>query len=258
MSEIDIMDFSFVWNKWIVPLINKIPEQMDADFKQRAKFSVRDLERLEYLASKYYIEKREAIKREYYGEDAKDVSKKHLMDFHKLSAVLCRTLIEYKVYDFDTSVCNQYIAEEKIDSKDTDWLVHNVLVNFRLAFYASVVFLYQSMLFNFQRETPELYELLRKQKGLNLYVKKRNGNVHESFENSLVLDLAKRDINNRSFDCFLYSAIMYQLEEYNRMLLEQQLYNQKDYVTVRNCCKFEKSSFNGSFFTILIKILIII
>ena len=76
------------------------------------------------------------------------------------------------------------------------------------------------MLFRLKSTETDLYEKLKKEKKLNLYtVKVSKDQVHESFENSLVLDLAKRDINNRSFDCFLYSTIMYQLEEYNKMLL---------------------------------------
>ena len=223
MGEIDISDFGFIWKEWISPLIVKISEQMDPEFKRMSNFSIRDLSWIEILASKYYVEKRETIKKEYYGDDPSSASKKHMMDFHKLSAVLCRTLIEYKVYNFDTRICGQYIEDKKIDSKNTDWLVHNALVNFRLAFYVSVVFLYQSMLFRLEEENTILYEALRDQKKLNLYTKENNGNVHESFENSLVLDLAKRDINDRSFDCFLYSTIMYQLEEYNKLLLRNSI-----------------------------------
>lgn len=211
-------DFDFIWDEWLVPLINKLPTQMDDNFKQYTGFEIRDLEPIKHNAKQYYLAKREAIKKEYYGDD-----KKHLMDFHKLSAILCRTLIEYKVYNFDTNLCSKYIKEYQIDSKDTDWLVHNALINFRLAFYSSVILLYQSMLFNLKKESEELYTVLRNQKKLRLYAKENAGNVHESFENSLVLDLAKRDINNRSFDCFLYSTIMYQLEEYNKLLLQQQI-----------------------------------
>lgn len=219
MSEVDISDFSFIWKEWIVPAIDKIAKQMDPAFQKATNFSIRDLSEIEKSASKYYIEKREATKKEYYGDDPSVVAKKHLMDFHKLSAILCRTLIEHKVYYYDVQKCNEYIEAQKIDSKNTDWLVHNVLVNFRLAFYASVVFLYQSMLFRLKKDNSDLYPLLETQKKLNLYTNGERGNTHESFENSLVLDLAKRDINNRSFDCFLYSAIMFQLEEYNKLLL---------------------------------------
>lgn len=228
MSDLDIYDFGFVWKKWVIPAIDKISKQMDSDFKSFVNFSVRDLDEIEKSAGEYFIKKREATQKEYYGDDPAVVSKKHLMDFHKLSAILCRTLVEHKVYYYDVQKCSEYIKVRNIDSKNTDWLVRNVLVNFRLAFYASVIFLYQSMLYKFEKSNCGLYELLRNQKKLNLYTLDSNANnitygqqdsTHESFENSLVLDLAKRDINNRSFDCFMYSTIMFQLEEYNKLLL---------------------------------------
>lgn len=222
ISEIDFADFNFVWDSWILPTIHKMYEKIDPDFKEATKCNIKDLDNIKSLANRFYIEKRESVKREYYGTNFKTDGKPYLMDFHKLSSVLCRTLIEYKVFTFDVSRCKSYITEKKIDNKNTDWLVHNALVNFRLAFYVSVVFLYQSMLFKTQ-EDSQLYELLLKRKKLDLYTKSSPGNNHESFENSLVLDLAKRDINNHSFDCFFYSAIMYQLEEYNLMLLRQEL-----------------------------------
>ena len=57
----------------------------------------------------------------------------------------------------------------------------------------------------------------------NGYVIQYNANnnkiVKESFENCIILDLAKRDIGNRSFDYFMYAIIMYQLEEHNKSLL---------------------------------------
>lgn len=219
ISEIDIQDFDFIWDNWIVPLINKLPNQMDAEFKDKTGFSIRDLEPIKVAASKYFVDKRDSVKKEYYGNYPSVVLDKHLMDFHKLSAVLCRTMIENKVYTYDVNLCIQYIENKNISSKDTDWLVHNALINFRLAFYSSIVLLYQSMLFRLEPSEKELYEKLKAQKKLNLYTTISAGKTHESFENSLVLDLAKRDINNRSFDCFLYSTIMYQLEEYNKMLL---------------------------------------
>ncbi len=220
INEIDIQDFEFIWDNWVEPSIKKIAEQMDAEFKTQTNFKVRDLSKIKNSANKYFVNKREHTKKEFYGSGSSNKSEKHFMDFHKLSAVLCRTLIENKVYEFDVTKCIDFIENKKIESKNTDWLVHNALVNFRLAFYASVVFLYQSMLFRLKSEDLEKYNKLKNLKKLNLYTFEKNGYIHESFENSLVLDLAKRDINDHSFDCFLYATIMYQLEEYNLQLLK--------------------------------------
>lgn len=142
------------------------------------------------------------------------------MDFHKISAILCRTLIEYKVYDFDEKLCKEYI-DKNIDSYNTDWVVKNALINFRLAFYSSVVFMFHAMQFELYKENKDLFELLEQKGKLSLYETNisNNSKVKESFENCIVLDLAKRDIGNHSFDYFVYAIIMYQLEEHNKNLL---------------------------------------
>lgn len=94
-------------------------------------------------------------------------------------------------------------------------------MNYRLAFYGSVVFMFHSMQFEYHERDSVLFELLEKKGKLNLYETNlpNNGKVKESFENCIILDLAKRDNGNRSFDYFMYAIIMYQLEEHNKNLL---------------------------------------
>lgn len=226
-------DYDRIWDYWIVPLINKVPLQMDPLFKSETQFHIRDLDEIKYLSREYFAKRTEAVKREFYGDNP--TREPQLMDFHKLCAVLCRTLIEYKVYNFDLQKCQSYITKStNVDRQNTDWLVCNALVNFRLSFLASVVLLYQSMLYRLYSSDSALYLKLKRQRKLDLYDNNMHleikdiscgeqalprNIVHESFVNSMVLDLSKRDINNRSFDFFLFSTIMYQLEEYNLMLL---------------------------------------
>ncbi len=217
-------NFEYIWREWITPLISDLQNQMDTNFVKQCDVKIRDISKIETVAEKYYQKKRREAKNTFYGEYKKENSDdEHWMDFHKLAAVLCRTLIEYKVFDFDVDKCQQYINDNNIDKYNTNWVVKNALVNFRLAFYTSVVFLYQSMLFQYSSENPELFEKLKQQGKLDLYDTQKKdyipNTVQESFENCLVLDLAKRDIGNRSFDYFMYAIIMYQLEEHNKHLL---------------------------------------
>lgn len=218
----DISNFQFIWEKWITPLVYDIFQQVDSEFVKRTRFKVRDLDELEKKAEKYFLQRRRLLKSEYYGKD--DLSVVRLMDFHKLSSIICRTLIEYKVFEFDINACNQ-IANKK-DKTDTDWLVKNALANYRLAFFSSVVFLYQSMIFLSDKDKDSederfINKKLKENKKLDLYSDcyTNNKRVHESFENCIVLNLAKRDINGRSSDLLMYATIMYQLEKYNRSLI---------------------------------------
>lgn len=226
-------NFQYIWTEWIVPLIDDLYSQMDDEFKQNCHVSIRDLDKICSAAEKYYQKKRAQVKKEFYGEYRKgDSETEHRMDFHKIGAIICKTLIEYKVYDFDTDCCKKYV-DQKNDPCDTDWVVKNALINFRLAFYSSVVFLYQAMRFIYSETNPALYDKLCQKEKLDLYKTNLNVNetdtdtktdtdmksVKESFENCIVLDLAKRDIGNRSFDYFMYAIILYQLEEHNKNLL---------------------------------------
>lgn len=211
--------FHFIWQEWIVPLTEDMLNQADTEFIKRAGLKIRDMNELFGVAKNYFEKKKTDLKIEFYGQDYE--SQEHLMDFHKLGALLCRTLIQYKVFDFDISECENMVLEK--DKKDISWLVKNALINFRVAFYTSVVFVYQSMLFKYDNEeNHQLFEKLKKNRCFNLYEthqSKSVNSVHESFENSIVLDLAKRDINDKSFDFLLFATIMYQLEEYNKAIL---------------------------------------
>ena len=225
MTELDLQDFEYIWDKWITPLVNDIFKSADSDFAEKCNLQTRELSCIKKDACKYFCERREEVKRYYYGENfsPNEDPAKYLLDFHKLSAVLCRTLIEFKVFDFNKEKCYEFANE--IDSQNTDWLIKNVLINFRLAFYASVVFLYHSMVFMYSKKNQPMYKMihekLKENKKLNLYFPLYSSNYrnHESFENCMILDLAKRDLNSRSFDFLLYSTVMYQLEEYNKILV---------------------------------------
>ena len=217
----EISNFRYIWEKWIVPLVNDLYAQTDKKFREYCNVRIRNLDEVYNNAEKFYQYKREEVKRAFYGEYHKgDSVIEHRMDFHKISAIICRTLIEYKVYDFDEPLCQKYV-DKNIDPYNTDWVVRNALINFRLAFYSSVVFMFHAMQFEYYKENPELFKRLENKGRLNLYETHipNAGKVKESFENCIVLDLAKRDIGNHSFDYFMYAIIMYQLEEHNKNLL---------------------------------------
>lgn len=230
MSELS--NFQYIWKHWIVPLIDDLLSKMDQTFRQECNVKIRDLDKICEAAEKYYQVKRAQVKKEFYGEYHKgDSETDHRMDFHKIGAIICKTLMEYKVYDFDMDQCKKYV-ERKNDPYDTDWVVKNALINYRLAFYGSVVFLFHAMIFEYSRTNPELSKKLADREKLDLYKcgsnleKEKAENeksVKESFENSIVLDLAKGDVGNRSFDYFMYAIILYQLEEHNKNLLIEKL-----------------------------------
>lgn len=222
MDTTQFSNFEFIWEKWIVPLINKAFAQMDETFKSAVGAKKVALDKVKPEASKYFQELRSQLKVAYYG-DERDKAEYHRLDFCKLGAVICKTMIEYKVIQFDVDKCK--IFTENIDSNDTDWLVKNALVNYRIAFYAGIIFLFKSMLFKYKNE-EKLINKLQSAKKLDLYFDYNSKNTNErfnneKFDNYIILNLAKRDVEKRSFDHFMFSALLLGIEEFNLALIKQ-------------------------------------
>lgn len=106
----EISNFKYIWTEWIVPLIGDLYAQIDEKFRKYCNVRIRNLDEISNNAERYYQHKREEVKRVFYGEYHKgDSETEHRMDFHKISAIICRTLVEYKVYDFDEKLCQEYV-----------------------------------------------------------------------------------------------------------------------------------------------------
>lgn len=217
-----------MWDSWIVPIIEEIYNQTNEDFRCACNVEKRNLNDIKYKAEKYYQAKRTELKESFYGNRFKsDFDAEYKMDSHKISAILCRTLMEYKVFTYDIAKCEKYIKEHK-NNLNTEWMSRNALMNYRLAFYVSVMFLYRSMLYEYKESSYKLYRELKNNKTLYFYKADKNNKITESFESSIILDLAKRDVSNRSFDCLMFSLIMYQLEEYNKSKIKDIIKQKED------------------------------
>ncbi len=212
-------NFYFVWDHWIIPIIKKAFDDVDLEFKKYVNMEICNLDSKKKIAADYAQQLRLQLKKEYYGPCCIDLQEKHL-SFSKLSAIICATLIKNKVIKFDTKKAVKYKNEHKISDNDTQWLVFNVLINYRIAFYASMSFLYHSMEFLYDDE-EEFLEKLKQQKKLKFYITNENvsSESHEPFDYYLIINMAKRDFNKKDFDYFLYAAMMLGLQEYNKLLL---------------------------------------
>lgn len=216
--------FKDIFNIIIKPIIDEIVTDMDDDFKNATSFRMSDLDSLYQKCEPLYQYKREELKKLFYGAGykGKPLSKDpHYLDLHKIGSIVCYCFVKCKVFWFDENRAWNYINEKFCDEVPTDWYVSNVLINYKLAFHASLAIIYYKILFDAnENNDSELYELVESRQGLNLYPVKSD---HESFENSIIIDMAKRNVNQRSFDCLLYAAVLFQLEEYNLQLFSRVL-----------------------------------
>lgn len=211
-------NFDFVWDNWIVPIINKTFTEVDNDFKQYVNMKIYDLNSIRESAANYAQKVRLNLKKEYYGPYCIDLNEKHL-SFAKLSSIICETLIKYKVIGFDVKKAYSFMKEKNISQNNTKWLVSNLLINYRIAFYSSMSFLYHSMEFLYKDDDAFLSKL-QQQKKLKFYDTKGNtSESHEPFDFYLIINMAKRDFNRKDFDYFLYAGMMLGIQEYNKVLL---------------------------------------
>lgn len=222
-NQINNLDFDFdlLFAKIVEPSIQYIKDHVDAEFKNSFNFACKDIAQIHDSCKRFYEDKNEELKKRFYGSkyNHEKSSKGELcFDLHKMGAIICYSLIKYKVFSFDVKAVRNYINRNSIT--DTDYIANNVLANYRLAFHVSVLLVYCKMLYDAQKNGDnELYAKLFAQRGLSLYKKSQD---HDSFKNSVIMDLAKRDTQGRSFDYFMYSTILFQLEEYNKLLLQEE------------------------------------
>ena len=216
--------FKEIFNLIIKPLIDEVEEDLDDDFKKATGFKCSNLERVYQNCEPIYQSKREELKKLFYGAAYKGkpiTSDPHYLDLHKIGSIVCYCLIKYKVFWFDENKAWKYINDKFADQVPNDWYVSNILINYKLAFHASIAIIYYKILFDANDNNDfELYKLVETRQGLNLYPQKKD---HESFENSIIIDMAKRNVNQRSFDCLLYAAVLFQLEEYNLQIFSKLL-----------------------------------
>lgn len=208
-----INSFERIFNYIIIPLVCQIEEEVDEEFKSLTNLRTIKLDDAYSKCNDFYKTKKDELKKIFYGDKISTIPTSELLfDIHKIASITCYSLIKHKIFVFDEEKATNYIKNKKI--KDTTWIIDNVLVNYKLAFKVSVAMIYYKLLFDFNKlNNFEIETKLKEKRGLFLY-NVREG--HESFNNSIILDLAKRDIHKRSFDYFLYSALLFQLEEYNR------------------------------------------
>lgn len=238
--------FDGFWHYSIQPAIEKALSEMDESFKVQCNVSVKEAQSYKKLLEQIYKEKREWLKKQYLPTE-----KEPLLDMHKLSAIICRSILQCKPIIFDTEAsvdCLENYSKEKDAEeflsdgtrKRIEWVVNNIYVNYKIAFRASVGLNYIELYYNYYKDyknscdgdeskkdlrekTKAKIDLLEQNGDLFYYEKQPN---HENFRNSMILALAKREALGRDFDYLSYATIMFQLQMWTRDVIEKKLLEQ--------------------------------
>lgn len=223
-------DFSKIYNSIIHKAIVDFENNLDDEYKNFVDFRTVKKDKHFNECNNFFYNKREALKELYYGKrfimdkNKKTDSNNYQFDFHKIVSIITCTLIRNKPFVFDVKKANEYKEKLFPNSQTTDldavdpvekkWIIDHILINYQFAFRVSMIVMWETMFYPFDNELEEfenIRNIMLSQKNLCIYTPSKN---QESFENSLILDFAKRDLNNRSFDYFMYSVVLYQLEQY--------------------------------------------
>ena len=201
--------FEFIWQKAIVPAIKQCESAVDSKFRELYSFSCKNIQKLKYRIQGDYLENRENFKILYH-KDCEDA----ILDISKLASVICFALIKNKVFYLDEK-------KEIVETLSNDFLCSNFLINYKVAFYASLNVLYVGMVAECRNDTKfsDIYQELQRKKSVKLYAY-GDGENYDKFSQSVIKHLAFLDMNNLEFDFMMYSILLNGLKEYNYIYLK--------------------------------------
>lgn len=217
--------FDYFWDIAIKPSIDQAWEKIDGEYRDACAAKMKNLQDYRRHLERIYTEKREWLKKIYLPHEEDP-----LLDFHKLAAVICRSVLQEKPIRFNVQNAISYAKtkwpqrtekQPNVDEERMTWFIDNLYVNYKIAFLAGLGIGYID-LYAQLKETGQiaLKEQLAQEGQFVSYPKSAN---HESFFNSMVLALAKNEINNRSFDYLGFATNIFQLQQYTLMVFKDRL-----------------------------------
>lgn len=247
--------FDYIWDGIIANVIDYCEKNMDQNFCEKAEICLVEHNQYKNKLRDAYHKKREWLKGEYLPYQINPT-----LDFHKLSAIICRCIIGYKPISYNEKVAELFFKANRscrISSSDKlKWQISNVYVNYRIAFLSAAGVAYDDLLCwaqsridnlkskSFEAATPEnerlkIYnqfkEKLIEKSTLYMYQKSP---THDDFESSMIVALMKNDMLKRDFDYLSFATNMFQWQEYTKHCILTEILansdNQFKYYNVKN------------------------
>lgn len=212
--------FSQIWEKVVYPVLRVVEEECDEEFSKNCKLKTKELNTWKDKLEKDYRDLRRDLKEFCYGNREDDGS----LDGRKLAAVLSKALIKEKVFIFDTKEAAVLLSKRKKTmqpDKFNCWVTHNVFLNYKFAYLASLQMVYLTLLNRLLLldETKASSRRLNKIGHLYRYPYSRNT---DSFDVNVIIGMARSDLMGKEFDMFLFAMQLYQVEMYTVEKLKQE------------------------------------
>lgn len=224
----------FIFPKIISPAINIALENADKNYSKFVNLtSLMDENTYKVKLSNLYEEKREWLKKIYFPKaklfNQEDEStsnggdKFKRLDMHKIAAVITRCILGLKPFAFFVDKANEYINENNKLS-NFNWLSQNYLINYKLAVDVAMLINLYDAIDKANRIDDNILSGDKVQlisdfanKGFDFYEFPILNLEHESFYNSLIINLAINDANGRDFDYLGFATNCFQLQQYGAL-----------------------------------------
>ena len=248
-EEMRKTEFDYMWEDSVHPLIKMCDEQLDTNYKAAVALKIKNLDEYKAELRELYRHKRDWLKKEYLPYE-----KKATLDFHKLSAVMCRCIIGNKPFVFDQNIAEQYLKQSHNERQHgrpgCEILrdqIDTIYVNYKLAFlvgesiaFYDLVQWAQRQIAYIQKEPTLVAEPEKTIRAYELFIKKMDesgilsdyewvNKRHDPFFESMVSCLIKNDILKRDFDYLFFAANMFQWQEYTKQILFNEILSDKAY-----------------------------
>lgn len=186
--------FDYIWDNIVVPMSNCIYGKVD----KNANLSVHNSPQDKDAVYKLYGETKDILKQKYHYHEPKD--KERRIDIHKVAACFASVLMSYKIYRFE------------IDEQTSDVVF---LSNAQLAYNVSLAIIKDNLVYKYKSNHKILDKLQRQD-----LVMPRTTDGHDRFNLGRIKTLVLNDIFLENFDILSYSDMLYWVELFNIMLLE--------------------------------------
>lgn len=204
--------FDFYWEKAILPAINQCYEEASSSIKESFDLKYKNLNMMKKKIENTYINMREMYKIKYHAEGRNAV-----LDYTKLSSIICYSLLENKIFTYNK---NYTLLQKEYDN---ELLVNDLLINYKLAFISSTFVVLLGLMndcielkaFTETEKNKILLERLINNNSIKMYEFADSGK--DPFYVSAIKHLAIFDLNSLDFDCMTYALLMDGLKEYNKI-----------------------------------------
>ena len=197
----NIEDFTYLWDEGIVKAARQLDLELPEDSNRYVNLDLSESNKKRLYDE--YEDNRTEIRRNFFdgGENASN-----RIDAHKICACITGALL--KVHLFELQDTQDDIPEDV------------VLVNYKLAFVASIYVLFLIMLSDYKRSDEKKYEYL-KQKAVLEFPDTNEG--HDSYVMGRIKTLALNDVYGYDFDRLSYADMIFWIENYNKELIDDEI-----------------------------------